>query len=132
MNYLLDTHTFLWVIFDDEKLSQNAKDAIRKLENDIYVSTITYWEIALKYSIGKLELEGTTPDELPQHARRIDIATLTVSEEEASTFYKLPKMHHKDPFDRLIIWQAIRRNLTLISKDRNMLDYQSFGLQLLW
>jgi len=132
MNYLLDTHTFLWVIFDDEKLSQNGKDAIRKLENNIYVSTITYWEIALKYSLGKLELEGITPDELPHHARSIDIETLTISEEEASTFYKLPKMYHKDPFDRLIIWQTIRRNLTLISKDQNMLDYQRFGLQILW
>ncbi len=132
MNYLLDTHTFLWVIFDDEKLSTTAKDAIRTLENEIYISTITYWEIALKYATDKLELEGITPDELPQYARSIDIQTLTISEEEASTFYKLPKMHHKDPFDRLIIWQAIRRNLTLISKDRNMLDYQGFGLQLLW
>ena len=118
--------------FDDEKLSKNAKDAIRTLVNDIYVSTITYWEIALKYSLGKLELEGVTPDELPQHARRIDIETLTISEEEASTFYKLPRMLHKDPFDRLIIWQAIMRNLTLLSKDRNMLDYQRFGLKILW
>ena len=132
MNYLLDTHTFLWGIFDDEKLSVNAKEAMRTLENDIYVSTITYWEIALKYATGKLELEGIVPDELPQQARRIDIQTLTISEEEASTFYKLPKMHHKDPFDRLIIWQAISRSMTLISKDRNMPDYQKFGLQLLW
>lgn len=58
MNYVLDTHAFLWVIFDDEKLSTRAKQAIRDLKNTLYISTITYWEIALKYSLGKLELQG--------------------------------------------------------------------------
>lgn len=73
-----------------------------------------------------------TPAELPQHAKNIDIETLPISDEEASTFYKLPHMPHKDPFDRLIIWQAITRNLTLISKDKHMREYQKFGLNILW
>ncbi len=66
MKYLLDTHTLLWVLFEDEKLSKTAQEIIRSPENEIYVSLITYWEIALKYSIGKLELENITPEEIQE------------------------------------------------------------------
>ena len=132
MKYLLDTHSFLWVLFDDEKLSAKVKEIVSDLGNEIYISVITYWEISLKYSIGKLELEGVNPDELPIMAQEIGIETLEISKEETSSFYKLPKIKHKDPFDRLIIWQAIKRNIILISNDGEMNNYKKFGLQLLW
>jgi len=132
MKYLLDTHILLWILFEDEKLSEKVREVIRDPDNEIYVSTITYWEISLKYSIGKIELDEITPEELPEKAKEIGIKTLGVSEYEASTFYKLPKIKHKDPFDRLIIWQAINRNITLISKDKEIRDYQKFGLKILW
>ena len=132
MIYLLDTHTLLWTLFEDEKLSAKAREAISNAENEIYVSVISYWEISLKYALGKLELEGITPDELPEKSKEIDIETMDLSEEDVITFYKLPRLKHKDPFDRLIIWQAIRRDLPLISKDKNMEDYQKFGLVTLW
>ena len=132
MTYLLDTHTLLWALFEDEKLSVKAREAISDADNEIYVSVISYWEISLKYAIGKLELEGITPDELPEKAKEIAIETLDLLEDDAITFYKLPRLKHKDPFDRLIIWQAIRRDIPLISKDKNMEDYQQFGLETLW
>ena len=132
MTYLLDTHTLLWTLFEDEKLSEKAREAISNAENEIYVSVLSYWEISLKYALGKLELEGITPDELPEKAKEIDIETMELSEEDVITFYKLPHLKHKDPFDRLIIWQAIRRDLPLISKDKIMQDYQKFGLVTLW
>ncbi|MEW6380193.1 MAG: type II toxin-antitoxin system VapC family toxin [bacterium] len=132
MKYLLDTHSFLWVLFDDDKLSEKVKKIVREPENEIYLSVITYWEISLKYSIGKLELEGISPDELPIKAQEIGIETLGISAEETSSFYQLPKIKHKDPFDRLIIWQAIKRNIVLISKDEEMNNYKKFGLHLLW
>ena len=132
MIYLLDTHTLLWTLFEDEKLSAKAREAISDAENEIYVSVISYWEISLKYALGKLELEGITPDELPEKSKEIDIETMELSEEDVITFYKLPRLKHKDPFDRLIIWQAIRRDLPLISKDKIMEDYQKFGLVTLW
>ncbi len=132
MKYLLDTHTLLWVLFDDEKLSETAKAAIKNPDNEIYASIVSYWEISLKYALGKLELVGITPEGLPKEAKKIDIETLEISEEEASTFYRLPKVKHKDPFDRLIIWQAINRNMTLISKDKPLEEYQKFGLKMLW
>ncbi len=132
MTYLLDTHTLLWTLFEDEKLSEKAREAISNADNEIYVSVISYWEISLKYAIGKLELEGITPDELPEKAKEIAIETMDLSENDAITFYKLPRLKHKDPFDRLIIWQPICRDIPLISKDKNMADYQQFGLETLW
>jgi PIN domain nuclease of toxin-antitoxin system len=83
----------------------------------------------LKYALGKLELTGITPDNLPEYASELDISKLELSVKEASSFYKLPKKH-KDPFDRCIIWQAINRGFTLISKDRTFDDYKEFGLKL--
>jgi PIN domain nuclease of toxin-antitoxin system len=132
MKYLLDTHTLLWVLFEDEKLSKKAQKIIRSPKNEIYVSLITYWEIALKYGIGKLELENITPEEIPRKAKEINIDTLAMSERDVSTYFKLPKIKHKDPFDRLIIWQAINENITLISKDKEMKEYEAFGLEFLW
>lgn len=132
MTYLLDTHTLLWAFFEDEKLSAKAKEAISDATNEIYVSVISYWEISLKFAMGRLELQGITPDELPEKAREIDIDTLDLLEDDAITFYQLPRLKHKDPFDRLIIWQAIRRDIPLISKDKHMEDYQQFGLETLW
>lgn len=89
-------------------------------------------EIALKYAIEKLELKGISPDELPQQAKQVGILTLGLTEHEAASFHRLPKSKHKDPFDRLIIWQAVSQNLTLISKDREFKKYTKHGLTTLW
>jgi PIN domain nuclease of toxin-antitoxin system len=85
MKYLPDTHTLLWVLFEDEKLAKRAQEVIKNPVNEIYVSLITYWEIALKYSIGKLELENITPAEIPQKAKEIYIDTLEISEKDVAT-----------------------------------------------
>ena len=132
MKYILDTHTLLWVLFEDEQLSEKAKVAIKKPENEILVSIVSYWEISLKYALDKLELQGIVPEELPKKSKEINIETLEISEEEASSFYHLPRQKHKDPFDRLIIWQAINRKMPLISKDKPIKEYQKFGLEILW
>lgn len=132
MKYILDTHTLLWVLFEDEKLSEKAKVTLKDPGNEILVSIVSYWEISLKYTLNKLELQGIVPEELPQKAKEINIETLEISEEEASSFYHLPRQKHKDPFDRLIIWQAIHRKIPLISKDKPIKEYQYFGLEILW
>jgi len=132
MKYLLDTHTLLWILFKDEELSENARAAIQNSENEIFVSVITFWEISLKYGISKLELENITPEEIPIKTKEINIQTINLTENEASTFFKRPRIKHKDPFDRLIIWQAINRNISLISKDKAMKEYENFGLKIFW
>jgi PIN domain nuclease of toxin-antitoxin system len=132
MNYLLDTHTFLWAIFDTQKLSREAKEVILNPQNSVYVSLITFWEISLKYSLGKLELENISPEELPVVSKEAGFETLPLSEKEVSSFHHLTRTSHKDPFDRLIIWQAIHNDLILISKDRRLSAYQESGLQITW
>ena len=132
MNYLIDTHTFLWTLFEPKKLSKSVTEVILSQENDIAVSVITFWEISLKYSIGKLELYNIGPEDIPNYAEQMDVNILSINSFKAVSFYKLPRLKHKDPFDRLIIWQAIQRNIVILSKDRTFKDYHKFGLKTYW
>ncbi len=132
MNYLLDTHTFLWAAFSPNKLSARAKNEIRSTENRICLSTISFWEISLKYALGKIELKNCKPDDMPDIARQMHIELIQPTAQETASFFQLPKVKHKDPFDRMIIWQAIQQPLVLISKDANFPEYQEFGLKVLW
>ena len=130
MRYLLDTHCLLWAIFSPEKLNKSAREKIKAAENDIFVSVVSFWEISLKYTLRKLELRNSSPEDLPEVTQKMGIEVLPINPHEAASFHKLPRLAHKDPFDRLIIWQAIQRKLTLISSDREFIQYQRFGLKL--
>lgn len=132
MNYLLDTHAFLWALFTPDKLSREITQAIQSHDNNINVSVITFWEISLKYSIGKIDLSGVTPDDLPDFAYKTGFEILQVKPDEVATFYKLPRLGNKDPFDRLLIWQAIQQKRILISKDNSFAEYKKYGLQMHW
>lgn len=131
MKYLIDTHIFLWSLFSPEKLSRRVAKIIKEPGNRIFVSTITFWEISLKFSLNKLELEGITPDELLEFANKMSFELLNLSAEAAASFYHLPRITHKDPFDRMLIWQAIREKMVFISKDRKIADYVAYGLKVL-
>jgi len=132
MNFLLDTHSFLWALFSPEKLSPSAAQKIRSSDNDVAVSVISFWEISLKFALGKLELSGVEPEALPRFAEQMGMNIMPISPTEAASFHKLPKLLHKDPFDRFIIWQAIQRKMTLISKDCEFKEYLKFGLKIHW
>ena len=132
MNFLLDTHSFLWTLFVPGKLSRPATRVIKSSDNDVAVSIVTFCEISLKYALGKLELSGVEPDELPGFADQMGLSIVPIGPTEAASFHKLPRLLHKDPFDRFIIWQAIQRKITLISKDREFNKYKKFGLKTHW
>ncbi len=132
MSYLLDTHTFLWAAFSPNKLSARARKEIRSAENRICLSTISFWEISLKFALGKIELESCKPDTMPDIAAQMHIEIIQPTAQETASFYQLPKVQHKDPFDRMIIWQAIQQPLVLISKDADFPEYKEFGLKVLW
>ena len=132
MNYLLDTHTFLWTAFSPDKLSSKARDEISSAANQVYISSVSFWEISLKYTLGKIELTACTPADMPDIAAQMGIEILQLGALETASFYQLPKVAHKDPFDRMIIWQAIQQQLTLVSKDANFPEYRQFGLKVLW
>jgi PIN domain nuclease of toxin-antitoxin system len=133
MEFLIDTHTLLWSITDPAKLSSKAASLLKDPANEIYVSTINFWEISLKVSLGKIFIKGFRPEDLPALVRQQDFSIIYPGELETSTFHRLSrKQNHKDPFDRFLIWQSITRDLNLISCDKAFIQYVNDGLKLVW
>jgi PIN domain nuclease of toxin-antitoxin system len=132
MNYLLDTHTFLWTVASSDKLPKNVQKTIINSNNEIFVSAVTFWEIAIKFRLGKLDLGGLNPNEFLRIAEEMEFQTINLSAEESSSYFQLKEEQHKDPFDRMLVWQAIQRNLTIISKDRKLEQFSDFGLMIYW
>jgi len=132
MNYIVDTHCFLWSAFSPEKLSKTAKAIILDPGNDIYVSAVTFWEISLKYAIGKLDLDGVDPTELTDVADKMGFELIPLGVSESSSFFNLLMVGHKDPFDRMLVWQAIKSGKVLVSKDTKIYEYEKYGLKVVW
>ena len=132
MTYLLDTHYVLWTLFEPKLIKAPVR---RILENDRdtkLVSAVNLWEISLKFSLGKLELGGTNPSELLDTVLEAGFDIAELQSRLLATYYQLPKKdNHKDPFDRLLIWQAISNGYTLLTQDEKVEQYQGDGLQLL-
>jgi PIN domain nuclease of toxin-antitoxin system len=105
---------------------------ILDVANDIYVSVVTFWEVSLKFALGKIELQGITPADLPDAVAQMGFLLLALAPQDAATFHQLPRYHHRDPFDRMLVWQAIRQNLTLLSKDPELSQYHTHGLRVVW
>ncbi|MBT9098105.1 type II toxin-antitoxin system VapC family toxin [Methylovulum psychrotolerans] len=128
---MLDTHSFLWSIWEPEKLGSQAVAVIENADNEVFVSCISFWEVSLKYALGKLSL-GCNPDTLLKLADDMGFTTIPLTPKEAALFYQLPKLAHKDPFDRMLIWQAVANDWVLISKDSQFDAYGSSGLKTIW
>lgn len=132
MNFLLDSHTLLWALSNPTKLSSKVIAILEEPANDIFVSSVTFWEISLKYSLGKLDLNGSSPDELIDLTKETGFDFLPLLPIEAAGYHNLNADWHRDPFDRMLIWQAIKNNLILLSKDKSIAQYTSVGLKLTW
>jgi len=131
MSYLLDTHYILWSLFEPDKIAEPVRQI---LENDTdikLISGVNLWEISLKYSLGKLELGGTDPSEILDTLLEAGFEVAELESRLLATYHQLPKRDdHRDPFDRLLIWQAISNDYTLITQDRKIEQYRADGLQL--
>jgi len=133
MIYLLDTHAFIWTVLETNKLSKNVHGLITNTNNEIYVSAVSFWEISLKTSIKKFSFDNIDIKNFPKYARNMDFNILDIQENETITFHELPlKEKHKDPFDRMLIWQAISKNMIMISRDELFEQYSKDGLKLVW
>lgn len=133
MKLLLDTHAFLWSLMEPRKLSEAARQAIANPDNQIAVSAVTFWEIALKAGLGKLTLVGTTPGALVDAAQRQGFDLMPLDPRVAAGISSLPKIpEHRDPFDRMLIWQALSLGHTLVSRDRKITMETLPGLRVLW
>jgi PIN domain nuclease of toxin-antitoxin system len=129
MKYVIDTHIFLWLLFAPQKLPGKIVQIIQDPDNEVAITSISFMEISIKYNLGKLELEGATPEELPAMAKQMEIEIISIDIDVMSSFYKLPRVSHKDPFDRIIIWHCIRSNSILLSVDGEFEAYTLYGLK---
>jgi PIN domain nuclease of toxin-antitoxin system len=123
MNYLIDTHTLIWFIEGDTKLSSYAKSIIEDIKLVIVISISSFWELAIKISLGKIKLKSPLTGVMSQ-TEKLDIKILNIKPEYIYEVEKLP-FHHKDPFDRIIISTAIAENIPIISLDDNFDKYSS-------
>jgi PIN domain nuclease of toxin-antitoxin system len=122
MKLLLDTHVFLWYITADAQLPAKYLTAIRDSANDVYLSAISVWESVIKYSLGKLPLPAAPAAYLPQERNAHGIAALPINEGAMAHLAALPPLH-RDPFDRLLIAQALQHGLTLLTVDAAVTAY---------
>ena len=130
MRHLLDTHTLLWYVLDDPQLSATAKQAILDPANDILVSPASFWEIAIKVSIGKYTLAGTHEQFVDECLHRYRFTVLPVEPAHTSRVAVLPYFrHHKDPFDRMLVAQVLTEGIPLISADDKL---DAYGITRVW
>jgi PIN domain nuclease of toxin-antitoxin system len=125
---LLDTHALLWMSLDDSQLSDKARELIADLENELWLSPASYWEIAIKISLGKYELSEPLDQFVNREVSNNDISILPISTQHAQAVTTLP-FHHKDPFDRLLIAQAMIEGTTILSKDN---QFDAYGVPRMW
>jgi len=133
MKYLLDTHVFIWFMMEPEKISERVLNILEDEDADISISTISFWEIAIKYQCKKIRLGKINPLHLPHIATQYKFTLLNPEPYDYVSISQIPiKENHHDPFDRMLIQQAIRNNLVLLSKDEKFPQYEENGLQLIW
>ena len=132
LRLLLDTHTLLWAIGKTGELSKTVIHEIKNANNEILASAVSLWEIALKSSIGKLMVDFDIK-RIPEYCNKMGFELISLEPIDALGSVQLPqKDNHKDHFDRMLIYQCIKNDYTLVSRDAKIKVYQKDGLKLLW
>jgi len=119
---LLDTCTFLWLVTDAPALSDTVRELFADVENEVYLSAVSTWEIALNHALGRLPLPGPPERYVPAQRAKHKIAFLPLHEEATLSLKRLPRIH-KDPFDRMLICQALVHNLVILTPDPLVSQY---------
>ena len=133
MKLLLDTHALLWSMIAPDQLSATARQAIADPNAQVAVSAISFWEISIKTALGKLQLDGATPETLVETAQQQGFDLLPLDPRLAASFSRFPvDPLHRDPFDRMLACQAIALGYTLVSRDRKLSATPAEGLRTLW
>lgn len=121
MQILLDTHVFIWLLEGNSNVSPLVRELIESTENRLYLSIVSPWEIAIKLGIGKLELQYRF-DELQDVLMQFNVEVIPITFEHTKCYCDLP-LHHRDPFDRMLVSQAISNSLILFSQDTKLDPY---------
>ncbi len=116
MRLLLDTHVFLWYISADPQLPAVFRDAIREPSNEVFLSVASVWEAVIKHALGKLPLPGAPAEYMPRERQAHRIAALPIEEPALAHLASLPPLH-RDPFDRILVAQALQHGLKLVTVD---------------
>ena len=122
MKLLLDTHIFLWLITGDSRITEAMKADILNPANEVYLSVVSIWEISVKYQLGRLPLPEPPQSYLPIQRQRHQIASLNLDETSISQLARLPSIH-RDPFDRMLVCQALEQDLTIVTVDEMLQSY---------
>ncbi|OGV63226.1 MAG: twitching motility protein PilT [Lentisphaerae bacterium RIFOXYB12_FULL_65_16] len=123
MRHLIDTHIWLWWYLEPERLDTQTRALMEDGGTELFFSTASVWEIAVKYRLGKLKLDTAPENLLPSELAKDTIQILPISMVHALRAGALPP-HHQDPFDRMLIAQAQLENLTLVTADQHFSDYR--------
>ncbi len=127
MSYILDTHTLIWLASDDEQLPEKCRNIIKNVSIDCFASIASFWEITIKTNLKKLQYDYAIDEFYGLiTANKIHVLPISIAE---LTVYEQLFLYHKDPFDRMIISQAIANDLIIISKDK-FLD--KYGVRVVW
>ena len=127
MNYIFDTQALLWIVSDDQRLSDKAKSIYLDKENEIYFSMASVWELAIKSSLNKIDLGSNLEIFIQEHVIKNGFKILNISIESLFKVEELP-FHHRDPFDRLIVSQSIMKDYQVVTSD----DKFDMYLQRVW
>lgn len=122
MRILLDTHIFLWYISDDRRLPLRIKEAIESPANEVFLSVVSLWEIIIKHGLGRLPLPAPPERYIPAQRERHQIESLALDEASVAVLAQLPS-HHRDPFDRIIVCQALAHDMTIATVDSAVRAY---------
>ncbi len=128
MRLLLDTHVFLWWVEDAPELSRKARAAIASADNQCFLSLASSWEMAIKLSLGKLRLPDAIERFIPQQLAENGFSQLQIDFRHVARVASLA-FHHRDPFDRLLVAQAMEEKLSLVSADR---QFAKYGVKRIW
>ncbi|MDR0314158.1 MAG: type II toxin-antitoxin system VapC family toxin [Treponema sp.] len=132
MKLLLDTHTLLWAIGKTSELSETVINELKNPGNEVWASAVSLWEIALKSSIGKLKVNFDIMN-IPEYCERMGFELIPLEPVMALDSLRLPKKNnHKDPFDRMLIYQCITGKYILVSRDTKIASYKEDGLKYIW
>ncbi|MDB4570498.1 type II toxin-antitoxin system VapC family toxin [Akkermansiaceae bacterium] len=131
MKVLIDTQIILWVLMDSARLTSREKEILNDEQNEIFCYPISFFEISLKFSLGKLDLQGCEPQGIPALMEEVGFLIEVAEPAVFASCHQLPRGIHKDPFDRLLIWHCMSKDYHLLSRDRMMGKYAQHGLKVL-
>ena len=128
MKYLLDTVAWLWSVYADERLGDGAREILANGKEEIYLSAASSWELSIKMRMGKLNFPGPPATVVPAFMAKQGLRSMAVTHLHAVKVYDLPS-HHSDPFDRLIVAQAMVEEMTVLTSDR---IFEKYPIDMVW